>query len=54
LLGEPVFKTTNVNPVYRWNVKNNAGRDVQSGLYLYVIRDGKNKKVKSGKLIIVR
>lgn len=54
LLGEPVFKTTNVYPVYRWNVKNNAGRDVQSGLYLYVIRDDKNKKVKSGKLIIVR
>ncbi|GAB4372216.1 MAG: hypothetical protein Kow0042_15430 [Calditrichia bacterium] len=54
LLGEPVFNTANATSIYHWNVKNNAGKDVQAGLYLYVIKNEKNEKVKSGKLIIVR
>lgn len=54
LLGEPVFKTEELPAVYRWQAENNAGKKVSSGLYVYVIKDQKNKKVSSGKIIIVR
>ncbi len=54
LLGEPVFSTGAPDHIYRWDVTNNAGSKVSSGIYLYLVKDSDNKKVKSGKLIIVR
>jgi len=54
LLGEPVFKEDELNTTFRWNVTNNAGNKLSSGLYMYVINDEKNKKISSGKVIIVR
>lgn len=54
LLGEPVYKIRIDQPVLRWDVKNNAGKDVQSGLYMFVIRDQDEKKVKTGKIVIIR
>ncbi len=54
LLGERVFFRKIDSNLFRWNVKNNAGREVLSGLYIYVVRDPENNKVASGKLIIIR
>lgn len=54
LLGEPVYKIDEINSTFRWNVENNAGKKLSSGLYMYVINDQNNKKVTSGKLIVVR
>lgn len=54
LLGEPVFKKDQISTTYRWNVQNNSGRKLSTGLYIYVINDGNNKKVTSGKIIIIR
>jgi len=50
LLGEPVYKAKDViNAPFYWAVENNSGKKVSSGLYIYVIKDAKNKKVQSGK-----
>jgi len=38
--------------VATWNVKNEAGEDVASGLYYFVIRSGND--IKKGKLVIIR
>jgi hypothetical protein len=54
LLGEPVFEADQISTTYRWNVSNSAGRKLSSGLYMYVINDEKNKKISSGKVIVVR
>ncbi|NOX36447.1 MAG: hypothetical protein GXO78_02840 [Calditrichaeota bacterium] len=54
LLGELVYNRKIDSRIYRWNVKNSAGKSVLSGLYIYVVRDSENNKVASGKLIIVR
>lgn len=54
LLGEPVYKKDELSITYRWNVENNAGKKLSSGLYMYVINNENNKKITSGKLIIVR
>jgi len=55
LLGEVVFKTDKLNELmFRWDVKNNAAKDIHSGLYLYVILDHKKKRYATGKILIVR
>lgn len=51
-LGEPVFKTSDLTGTYTWEVLNDAGKKVGSGLYLYRIKS-KNKTI-TGKLVIVR
>ena len=33
-----------------WDVKNNDGRDIASGIYFYVVNNGKTK----GKLVIIK
>jgi hypothetical protein len=38
--------------VWNWDVRNSAGEDVVSGVYLWVIKAGANRK--SGKLMVVR
>lgn len=43
---------TDGDGVATWNVKNEAGGDLASGLYYYVIRSGND--VKKGKLVIIR
>ena len=53
LLGEPVFATKVENELYLWNIKNNSGLDVQSGLYFYYVKDG-SKILSSGKIVIIR
>jgi hypothetical protein len=53
LLGEPVFKIDNISGFYNWDVKNSSGKVVNSGLYLYYFKN-KNKKISSGKLVIIR
>ncbi len=53
LIGEPVLNTKIDNQVFMWDVKNNSGLEVSSGLYFYYIKtDG--KIVDKGKIVIVR
>ena len=54
IAGEKVFETTtdSGSNFYLWNVKNNAGNNVASGVYIYYIKSGGN--IKKGKLAIER
>ncbi len=54
IIGEPVFNQRINGPLYRWNVKNNNGKDISSGLYVYVIKDEQGNKRASGKLVVIR
>jgi len=54
LQGELVFRKINLNHIFLWTVINNADRAVHTGVYMYVVRDKNNKKISSGKLIIIR
>ncbi len=53
-LGEPVFKQKDVNNFYRWAAVNDHNEEVQAGLYLYVVKGSDNKKLTSGKIVIIR
>jgi hypothetical protein len=53
LLGELVHKFERVSGEKHWYVNNYAGNKVQSGLYLYVVKQG-DKKSKVKKLVITR
>jgi len=53
LLGEPVLNTKIDNQLFMWDVKNNSGLEVSSGLYFYYVKsDG--EIVDKGKIVIVR
>ena len=54
LLGEPVFKQRDVNNLYRWAAVNDHNEEVQAGLYLYVVKGSDNKKLSSGKIVVIR
>ena len=54
LLGELVYFKEKAGHIFLWDVKNNAGKQVHSGVYLYVIKGAKNKKLASGKILIIR
>jgi len=54
LMAEPVFKVDEITHVFNWDIKNQAGKDVSAGLYIYYIKDKNDKKLASGKLIIIR
>ncbi len=55
MLGEVVFRTDKLyEPIFRWDVKNNAQKEIRSGLYLYVIINNQKKRYASGKIIVVR
>jgi hypothetical protein len=54
LMGELVFHVENINYVYTWKVLNDTGKKVNTGLYIYYIKDKGGKKVTSGKLVIIR
>jgi hypothetical protein len=54
ILGELVFEDDiGNNNQYLWNVRNKAGKKIQTGLYLYVIESGKSKSNKK-KIVIIR
>jgi hypothetical protein len=53
LIGEPVFSTKVEVQPYSWNIKNNSGLEVQSGLYFYYVKEG-GKVISSGKIVIIR
>ncbi len=53
MLGEPVYKESDLFGTYLWDTLNNAGKKVNSGIYIYHIKAA-GKKLKSGKLVIVR
>jgi hypothetical protein len=55
LVGELVAELTDVdgNGMESWNVKNNSGKDLASGVYVYVIVPASGPAVR-GKVVIVR
>jgi len=53
LLGESVYKRNELSGSYTWNVKNLEDKSLSSGIYIYKILNN-NKKVKSGKIVIVQ
>jgi len=53
LLGEPVFSTKVETQPFLWNVKNNSGLEVQSGMYFYYVKNG-SEILKAGKIVIIR
>jgi hypothetical protein len=54
LLGRYVYKNSEPDIPFKWEVLNQSGARVRSGIYIYVIKDKNEKKVTSGKLIIIR
>jgi len=52
LLGELVLKKEVSEPVFGWDLKNQAGKEVRSGIYIYHVKT--NDKTFRGKLIIIR
>ncbi len=53
LLGEPVFRSQRVDSFFRWELRNDSGSQVKSGVYLYIIKNQNNEKINSGKIIII-
>jgi len=53
LVGEPVFNTKVDSQPYLWNIKNNSGLNVQSGLYFYYVKEG-SKVLSAGKIVIIK
>jgi hypothetical protein len=54
MLGEPVFNQKDINQLFRWAAVNDYNENVQAGLYLYVVKGSDNKKLTSGKIVIIR
>lgn len=54
MLGEPVFNQKDIDNFFRWAAINDYNENVQAGLYLYVVKDTDNKKLTSGKIVIIR
>ncbi len=54
MLGNPLIKIDVPASTYAWDVKNQSGKDISSGVYLYIVNDSQGKKKHSGKLIVVR
>lgn len=52
--GNPVFSVTSSSSTYLWDIRNQSGRQISSGVYPYIIKDASGKKIHSGKLIVVR
>ena len=52
--GELIKKITfnSENPTYNWDVKNDNGTDVASGVYIWRIKSGSNSK--KGKLMVIK
>jgi hypothetical protein len=55
-VGAKVFSKDFINwvPTWQWDVVNDDGDQVASGYYIYIIKGEGNKKLKSGKIAIIR
>jgi hypothetical protein len=53
IAGELVFEVKPDNIDYQWDLKNEKGKKVASGVYLYIISNDKGEK-KTGKIVIIR
>jgi len=55
MMGDLVFEVENLGEVkYRWDVKNNSGRNINAGLYIFQVRTINGSKIDSGKVVIIR
>ncbi|HPP88394.1 MAG TPA: T9SS type A sorting domain-containing protein, partial [bacterium] len=52
LVTEKSLNNTTSNKYYQWDVKNDAGREVASGVYLFVVTSPSGTK--TGKFVIIR
>ena len=52
LAGELVYEKSGITGKVQWNAKNESGKEVASGVYIYLITDSGKKA--SGKLVIIR
>jgi len=52
-VGDLVYRISDLRQSYIWNIQNNAGREVNAGLYLYQITGRDENKIASGKLVII-
>ncbi|HPN31842.1 MAG TPA: FG-GAP-like repeat-containing protein [bacterium] len=50
--GKKVFSQTVNETPFRWNVKNNDGRDIASGIYFFVVKSSAG--VKTGKFAVIK
>jgi len=55
IAGELIYEQefTNTNGKAEWNLKNRSGKDVASGVYIYLITNNQNQKA-VGKIGIIR
>jgi hypothetical protein len=54
VMGDLVFKESDVSSEYNWGVVNSSGNDISPGLYIYYLQNGDGKQVDSGKIVIIR
>ncbi len=55
VMGGLVFEKSGLtDKQYRWNVKNNSGRNINAGLYIFHVRTKNGSKIDSGKVVIIR
>ena len=50
--GQKIFSQRVNEMPSHWNLKNNAGRDIASGVYLYAVKSASG--VKTGKLAVIK
>lgn len=51
--GEQVRQINNIDKETTWDIKNDFGKEVSSGVYIFVIKDSKGK-IRTGKLAIIK
>ena len=54
LLGDLVYSVSDLSNSHIWQVVNSAGKSVNAGLYIYYVKDSNDKRITSGKLVIIR
>lgn len=53
ITGNLVFRVDNVTSKYEWNVKNTGGRNIASGVYVYIVTDNAGNK-RTGKFAVIK
>jgi hypothetical protein len=55
MMGDKVFEVNSLSESkYQWDVKNNYGKNISSGLYIFHVRTSNGSKIDSGKVVIIR
>jgi hypothetical protein len=54
ILGDLVFRESQLSNYYIWKIENSSGKEVNAGLYIYYVKSSDGSQVASGKLVIIR